>query len=85
MVAGLNTRSYGAGLYIYDTFQVDVTNTYFVNLVGIKGGAVFISETPNSQLSLEQFLGKTAFYGVSFKENTIVNCNATEDGGGFYV
>jgi len=57
----------------------------FSNLTGIKGGAVFISETPNSLLSLEQLLGKTALYGVSFKQNTILNCRATEDGGGFYI
>ena len=46
---------------------------------------MFISETPNSLLSLEQLLGKTALYGVSFKQNTILNCRATEDGGGFYI
>jgi hypothetical protein len=84
-VAGLNARSYGAGLYIADTFKVDVTNTKFINLVGIKGGAVFISETPNSRQSLEVLLGKTSSYFVSFTEITVENCNAVEDGGGFYI
>ena len=64
---------------------MDVSSTQFINLVGIKGGAVFISETPNSHLSLDLFLGKTSSYSVSFKEITVSNCNATEDGGGFYI